>query len=675
MKITLCMVLKNEAKTIRHAVESVMPVLDKALISIDEATTDKTKEEIEKVSWTVPLTLTTHKFENDFSKLRNSLLERVNTDFVLILDGHEYIDPNSLMYIEELKSDTKNEKKYDIFDFNVIDMNIQNVMFQQPRLFRNHIRYEFPIHNLISQTDHRIAMPQIYLYHNQPDPRLKERQAQRQKMNIPGLLHKVKMTRDPRSMFYLANTYFELGDFDSALLWHKKYQKVTKFHAEKYSSKIYVATIYDKKKKYKECEEVLLSCFEDNISLNAHLLALGELKFKVENYAKAAEYFRMATSYKQPYRYLIINKTHYTWYPWLRLAHSYAMMNYASGVQECIRKGKQLAPDLKEFYELEEALEKQTNIAELKKKGIVYAVGSIGSFIKPLLGEINKFHFLMFEAQFNPDNAEQAHVIFCEWADHNAIAVSNFEGPQKKILRVHAYEAFSQYPNNINFEQFDKIIFVADHIKNVLFDRIGMQPDDKKGVVIPNGVDLQKFDIPKGKKPNNKIAWAGFITNKKGAVLLMTLANELKDFEFHVCGSFQEPDVEILFRQQKPKNLILYPWQNDLNKFFADKTYILNTSPREGCPVSILEGMAAGLKPLIYNWIGAKQIFNGYTWESVSDLRKLIDHSDKTYHPRQYREVIEKQFDQKDQLNLIRHQITTLLKGEQKDGQLNKVEV
>lgn len=299
----------------------------------------------------------------------------------------------------------------------------------------------------------------------------------------------------------------------------------------------------------------------------------------------------------------------------------------------------------------------------LKKKGKLYIVASLPSFIEPYIKSFmeSEDYYIRFEHKFNPQNADNADVIFCEWADHNAIAASNFETKAKKIVRVHAYEVFSQFIDRVNFYNVDHLIFVANHIKEYFMKRVDGWDLDLKTTVIGNGVNLDRFNIAHNKQVNNKIAWSGFISNKKGAVLLLAVAQHFNNYEFHVCGTFQEPDVQELFEQQKPDNLFLYPWQDDLNGFFADKTYILNTSPREGCPVATMEGMAAGLKPVIYNWIGAKSFLapgENTVWGDMDQMAILLN---GPVNFRENREYIEVNFDFKEKRTQIKNIIDSYI--------------
>jgi len=657
MKITLVMILRDEGRTIKKAIESVLPVIDEAVIAIDDRTKDNTREEARKALGNMYTSWFDFNLNEDFATSRNIHTEKANHEWVFILDGHEYLNQSCVPLFKDIKNGNF-PKGTEIFDFNVYEPK-DGTYFQQPRLFRTGIQYDLPIHNVISQRKNRISMPQIVIYHDQPEDRYQQRKEQRRKMNLKGLTEKASKG-DVRSMYYLADAFYELDDFKNAQHWFKKYIPKSDFPHERYEARTRMAIILNKLDDSDHAEWYLLDCFKDEVNLNEHLIMLGDLKYKKENYYRAIYYYRLATTIKLPNIFLIVNKDCYSWIPWYKLALTYVMMNDIDGVRECINKGKQLAPEREEFFELEEKIQEKVKMHNLKKKGKLYIVASLPSFIEPYIKSFmdSEDYYIRFEQKFNPQNADNADVIFCEWADFNAIAASNFNTKAKKIIRVHAYEVFSQFIDRVNFYNVDHLIFVANHIKEYFMKRVEGWDLDFKTTVIGNGVDLDKFRIASNKKQNNKIAWSGFISNKKGAVLLLYLAQNLPDHEFHVCGTFQEPDVQELFERQKPNNMILYPWQDDLNEFFADKSYILNTSPREGCPVATMEGMACGLQPLIYNWIGSESFAPSSPWVTMGELQYLLNNP---LSFRENRDHVEMHFDFKEKKTLIKNIIDSYI--------------
>ncbi len=291
-----------------------------------------------------------------------------------------------------------------------------------------------------------------------------------------------------------------------------------------------------------------------------------------------------------------------------------------------------------------------------KEKPDIYVLTSGRNFIDPLVARWKKEKkvFVTTE-QFNPLMADEAEIIFCEWLRDDAIAVSKYDCKALKILRLHAYEAFSSLIYYVDFSKFDKVIFIAEHIKNFVESKVGKIPN---AVVIPVGIGVNGFD-PRSKKRNNKIAYAGEISRKKGIGELLFIAKNLPEYEFHIAGKFTEEDVAGYLNEKQPKNVFIEPYSYDLQKFFEDKTYIINTSLREGNPITVLQAMAYGLKPLIYDWVGATGIYGHNVFKNLDELKFLLEES---YKPEEYKSFVENNYDFENTYK----QIEKLLTGEKK---------
>lgn len=293
--------------------------------------------------------------------------------------------------------------------------------------------------------------------------------------------------------------------------------------------------------------------------------------------------------------------------------------------------------------------EKTCRIVDMTTKGKeIYMQATYANFILPISEKLQSEGYdLHLEAMpFNPNLAKDSKLLWCDWGDVNAVDIGNFNTDAKKILRLHAYEAFKPELHYIPFENFDKVIFVADHIKDYVESKVGQIP---QSIVIPNAVDTDKFNFT-SKEKNNKIAYLGQIGRKKGIPLMLFLAENIPDYEFHLAGDLIDEDIYYLIKEKNLPNVYLYGKQYNVQQFYSDKTYVLNASPREGNPLAVLEGMACGLKPLVYSWIGADKIYP-FTWSTLDQFKDLLN----DVNPHEYREWVLDKYDLKDQYNSIKN--------------------
>jgi len=219
-EISLVMTVKDEQKGIEKAIVSALPLVNRVVVSVDSATTDKTREIAEMYADE----LRTHEWKNDFSKARNEAHANVKSKWILFLDGHEYIE--SFANVRE-----KMKKQVDgIF----VTVKLENEMtFLYPRIYKTGLQFKNAVHNLV-ETPKKTAEVGFVIVHDRDNLQDKEsterRNKQREKM-LPKEMkkHLEENPKNSRAHFHLANYAMTKMDFDLAL---KHYKKVVKYSIE-----------------------------------------------------------------------------------------------------------------------------------------------------------------------------------------------------------------------------------------------------------------------------------------------------------------------------------------------------------------------------------------------------------------------------------------------------------
>lgn len=88
MKLSLCMIVKNEQETLAKCLNSVKGIVDEMII-VDTGSTDKTPKIAQQFGAKV------HSFNwcDDFAKARNASLSYATGQWILVLDADEILDP------------------------------------------------------------------------------------------------------------------------------------------------------------------------------------------------------------------------------------------------------------------------------------------------------------------------------------------------------------------------------------------------------------------------------------------------------------------------------------------------------------------------------------------------------------------------------------------------------
>lgn len=146
MKLSLCMIVKNEAAILPKCLSSVVNVVNEIVV-LDTGSQDGTPHiarqfgaEVYDFVWC-----------NDFSIARNTALKYVTGDWVLVLDADETLTPG---IVPHLKNAIASE------EYLLVNLVRQEVGAEQSpyslvsRLFRNHpaIRFERPYHALVDDS-------------------------------------------------------------------------------------------------------------------------------------------------------------------------------------------------------------------------------------------------------------------------------------------------------------------------------------------------------------------------------------------------------------------------------------------------------------------------------------------------------------------------------------------
>jgi 2-polyprenyl-3-methyl-5-hydroxy-6-metoxy-1,4-benzoquinol methylase/glycosyltransferase involved in cell wall biosynthesis len=301
-------------------------------------------------------------------------------------------------------------------------------------------------------------------------------------------------------------------------------------------------------------------------------------------------------------------------------------------------------------------------IIEDKKKLAFFAKQGMDSFISDiitgLLEEYDIKKIIVTDYKQIDDGIQWADICWFEWCDELVVYGSKLDiAKEKKIIcRLHSYEAFTNYPLNVNWKNIDKVIFVCNHIMDNVLSKVRI--DRSKCEVIYNGINLSKFKF-KERKKGFSIAYVGYVNFKKGPMLLLHTFKAIYDmdkrYKLFIAGEFQEERYVLYFKQMieamgLQNNVIFEGWQKDINRWLEDKNYIINTSVLEGNPLGIMEGMARGIKPIIHNFVGAKQQFDKYVWNSIDECKRMLN---EEYNSFDYRKYIESKFSLEDQMNQI----------------------
>lgn len=327
----------------------------------------------------------------------------------------------------------------------------------------------------------------------------------------------------------------------------------------------------------------------------------------------------------------------------------------------------QKASALSGLAEIKDKYDHTKNQYKKSVKLAIFCLPGLDSFITDIAEILsNLYDVKLLVTTDNKQIAETynwADIVWLEWANELAIEITNKlpKNGKKVICRLHSYESLSSYPEKINWGTVDRLILVAEHIRDVLqiyHSKAYNQVKDKISI-IPNGLDLTKF-VFKTRQPGYNFAVVAHINHKKDPASWLQVVAKLnkidKRYNLHIAGEFQDIRYANYFRHfikdaHLEKNIELLGFINDVNGFLEDKNYLLSTSIHEGHPYNIAEAMARGIKPVIHNYVGSK---NQWPEECIYNYIDEIPHIvEGSYDSQLYRGFVEANFSNEKQLQMI----------------------
>lgn len=216
-----------------------------------------------------------------------------------------------------------------------------------------------------------------------------------------------------------------------------------------------------------------------------------------------------------------------------------------------------------------------------------------------------------------------ADTVWVEWCSQLAALVSRPDpGNTRVIVRLHAYEPFTRWPQLVDFSHVDDLVFVSDHVRRfTLATTHGLRDSVTRGRtrihVLPNAVDLARCSRPKTEDARFTLALIGaskIVKDPRWALEVLRLLRR-EDPRYRlllVGGRFQgsAPAVReyagALAREINDLGAAgaveTIRFTDDVPAVLQRAGAILSSSVRESFHVGLVEGAASGAVPVVRDW-------------------------------------------------------------------------
>lgn len=389
--IAVLIMVKNEKKRLHVTLESIKKIAD-SLVIYDTGSTDNTiqicKDFCEKNN--IPLRLKEGIFEN-FEVSRNISLDFADSfkdiDYLLLLDTNDELKGgDGLRKIAEQLKDHESSGFYLCQQWWSGSLN----KYYNIRFIKAHKewRYKGCVHEYIETTPEnkkaqivKIDVPEIFLYQDRTQD--DDKSGNRYHKDKELLLKEYeKNPKEPRTVFYLAQTFNCLKEFEDSYKYYKERTELDGFFEEKYYAYFSCGEISEKLKYDWYISFTWYMKAYEIINRVEPLLKIGQYYNNKKIWSLSYSYFKLATDLKFPdHCILFVDKLGYDYKRWHLLGIiSYYFEKYEdgkNGVIKAIENGEKNNIDvsldesnLKFYLDKEKELEKKENDLKVDNQNI-----------------------------------------------------------------------------------------------------------------------------------------------------------------------------------------------------------------------------------------------------------------------------------------------------------------
>ena len=247
-------------------------------------------------------------------------------------------------------------------------------------------------------------------------------------------------------------------------------------------------------------------------------------------------------------------------------------------------------------------------------------------FITPIISRLEDKGYVC--ELFNNWTPTDADIYWFDFCDNNLISATN-DNPdllsgKRVIARLHAVEYYMGYHHSIDWRCVSDLIFVSEHLKRLC----GELP--VRTHVIHNGIDLDKLTY--AKRDNGLVlGYAGNIVPDKGIMTMLHYFRELHDldgrYKLKLVGlrRFNGRNEEYYQHYKQGLPIEEFEETGDIDRWLDGIDYLWQPSYAESFSMIVGEAMAKGIKPLINNFYGAKELWPmGCIYNSFSEFNRIL---------------------------------------------------
>ena len=320
ISISLCMIVKDEEKTLERCLNSVKSFIDEIII-VDTGSIDKTKE----IAKLFNAKIYDFKWINDFGEARNFSFSKATSEYIMWLDGDDFIDNDSISRIEKLLKNF--DKAYDYVSAEYIlgrnEVNEVSYSLRRNRIVRRAMNFKWigHVHEYLEVYGNGL-MGDFSIEHG----KIKTYNDRNLKIFMDMEKKKVKFTA--RDLLYYANELKDNGRYKEAIKNYRKFLESKEGWIEDvktaHSKLIDCFKATDQRDKI---PNIIFESFKYDVPRADICCELGEYYLEQSQVKQGAFWYKVALDcVPEKGSIAIDNKDYYTFIPSLQLCLCYFKM-------------------------------------------------------------------------------------------------------------------------------------------------------------------------------------------------------------------------------------------------------------------------------------------------------------------------------------------------------------
>ena len=320
ISISLCMIVKDEEKTLERCLNSVKSFIDEIII-VDTGSIDKTKEIAERFK----AKIYDFKWVNDFAAARNFSFSKATSEYIMWLDGDDFIDNDNINKIEVLLKNFDNSYDYVNAEY-ILGRNLSSEVsysLRRNRIVRGSMNFKWigHVHEYLEVYgkglvgDFSIEHGKIKNY---TDGNLK----------IFMDMEKKKVEFTARDLLYYANELKDNGRYKEAIKNYRKFlERKDVWIEDVKTAHVKIIDCFKATDERDKIPSVIFESFKYDSPRADICCALGEYYLEEGKVKQGAFWYKVALDCIPEKGSLAIqNKDYYTWIPSLQLCLCYFKM-------------------------------------------------------------------------------------------------------------------------------------------------------------------------------------------------------------------------------------------------------------------------------------------------------------------------------------------------------------